>query len=289
MAFTQKLINVQLTLANGEFQGGGNTVTISGHRVSFMCAYVGGYQQSEAHVSIYGLPLSVMNQMSTVGKQLDFKVSNLVKVFAGDAKTGMTIVYDGMIIDAYVDAQAMPNVAFRIKAGPSPYHAVTPAAPISVNGTADAADLMKTLAGKMGLKFENAGVTAKLSNSYYAGSLWTQAQQIAKHGGFDWIVDRGTLAIVQPGKAREGDAILISPETGMVGYPMFNEARVIVRCLFNTNFKHYGIVEIKSDLTPACGKWTVIRTDLELDSMIPNGHWFMTLYTRRADVPGGPA
>lgn len=289
MAFTQKLINVQLNLANGVFAGGGNTVTVSGHRVSFTGTFAGGQEQGTAEISIYGLPLSLMNQMSTVGTQLNLQGKNNVAVFAGDAESGMKVAFEGSIFSAHVDAQGMPDVAFRIQAYPGNYHAVTPATPISVSGSASAADLMKQLAGKMGLKFENAGVTAKLANPYYGGSPWTQAQQIAQHAGFDWTVDRGTLAIVQPGKAREGEPVLISPQTGLVGYPMFNQNTVIVRALYNPDCKHYGVIEIKSDLTPACGKWKVIRTDLELESMIPRGRWFMTLTTVPASAPGGPA
>ncbi|RZS82052.1 hypothetical protein EV217_2865 [Phyllobacterium myrsinacearum] len=287
MSFTQKRIDVQLNLANGQFQGGGNTVTVSGLRVSFTGTFVGGQEQGTAEISIYGLSLSLMNQMSTVGTQKNLVGKNHIAVLAGDAETTMSVVFEGTIFSAFVDAQAMPDVAFRIYAKPGLYHAVVPATPISVRGSANAADLMKDIAGKMGLSFENAGVTAKLANPYFAGTLWTQAQKIAQHGGFDWTVDRGTLAIVQPGKTRDGDPILISPETGMISYPAFNSASIIVAALFNPNVKHYGKIEVRSDLTPACGIWTVSRVALELESMIPNGRWFMILDAVPTSAPAG--
>lgn len=136
MAFTQKLIDVQLNLANGQFQGGGNTVTVSGLRVSFTGTFVGGQEQGTAEISIYGLPLQLMNQMSTVGTQLNLQNKNNVAVLAGDAETGMSVVFEGTIFSAFVDAQAMPDVAFRIYAKPGLYHAVVPATPISVRGSA---------------------------------------------------------------------------------------------------------------------------------------------------------
>ncbi len=77
-----------------------------------------------------------------------------------------------------------------------------------------------------GLTFENAGVVAKLANPYYAGTAWTQMLQIARDAGIDVYVERNNMAIVAPASVRQGDATLISPETGMVGYPAFNQAAI---------------------------------------------------------------
>lgn len=290
MTFSQKLINVQLNLANGSFgKNGDNTATITGHRVSFVGTYAGGFSQSQAAISIWGLPLSLMNQMSTVGNQLNQQNKNNVAVFAGESQDNMSVVFEGTIVNAFVDANNMPDVAFRIIAAPGPYHAVTPATPISIKGSADAASLVKQIAGKLGLGFENVGVNTKLANPYFAGSPWTQLQRIAKHCGFDWTIERGTLAIVKPGQSRKNSEIVISPQTGMVGYPAFNQATVIVRALFNPAVKHYADITVKSDLTSANGKWRVRQYDLELESMIPEGRWFMTLYGTPTNAPGGVA
>ncbi|MGX5803485.1 baseplate hub protein [Bradyrhizobium sp. Arg314] len=276
MAFSQKKITVQFELANGEFQGGGNTATVSGLRVS--CKIVStGNGSGQAEISIWGLPLELMNQLSTLGSQLYQTYHNGISVLAGDDETGQNLVFVGDIIYAYVEAQAMPDVCFRISARPGHFSAMKPIPPISIRGSGDVAQMMKGLAGQMGFGFENAGVNVKLANPYYPGTAMQQAIAIARHGNFTIGFDRGTMVIVQPGKARDGDAVLISPQTSMIGYPMFQEAGIMVRALYDPAVKYQGLIEVKSDLTPACGIWNVISLVYQLEAMMPHGKWEMVM------------
>lgn len=276
MAFTKKLITVQFEMANGQFEGGGNTARVSGLRVS--CLIVNAGQGSgQAEISIWGLPLSMMNQLSTVGSQFKKMYQNKIAVLAGDAEGGQSIVWTGSIVYAYVDAQGMPDVVFRVSSLPAPYYAVKPIPPTSIKGSADAAQMMERLAGQMEMSFENAGVDVKLSNPYYPGTAWTQAQQIAKHGNFNMGIDRGTMVIVARGKARQGETVLISPQTGMIGYPLFEQAYIIVTALYDPAVKYQGLVEVKSDLTPANGTWKVNRLEYQLESQVPHGRWNMVI------------
>lgn len=278
MSFSEKKITVNFNLANGSFgDGKNNTATISGLRTSAIIQATGGASNSNMNLSIWGLPLSMMNQLSTVGTQLNARYDNAVTVEAGDDESGMTLVFGGRIFEAFVDGNSQPNVAFRVQAAPGPFVAVKPVPALSVRGSADAAGMMGNLAKQMGFAFENNGVNVKLANPYFGGTAWTQAMAIARHGNFDLIFERNAMVISPRGKPRQGDAILIAPETGLVGYPQFSEAKVIVRCLFNPAVKQLGLVEVKSDLTPANGKWQVLAIVYELEAQIPNGKWFMTL------------
>jgi hypothetical protein len=277
VSFSQKLINVSLDLASGEFQGGGNSAMLSGLRVTCHISVTGGPTQSEAEVAIYGLPLSMMNQLSNVGAQYNKSLPNGITIYAGDAEMGMNLVFAGQIFTAFVDARGMPEVAFRVLAKPGYYDKIKPADPISIQGAADVSGLMSQIAGKMGLGFEDAGVKVKLANPYFPGTLMMQAAQIAEHAGIEWIVDKGTLAIMPAGKPRAGGAVLISPQTGMVGYPLFNENEVIVQSLYNPAVQYGGLIEIKSDLTAANGTWIVRSLDYYLDSLVPRGKWFMVV------------
>ena len=276
MAFSQKQITVQFDLANGQFEGGGNTAEVFGLRVS--CNIVNAGQGSgQAEISIWGLPLALMNQLSTVGSQYNQMYQNSISVLAGDDETGQNLVWSGTIVYAYVDAQAMPDVSFRISSLPGAFQAAKPIPPLSIRGSADASQMMKSLAGQMGFSFEDAGVKVKLANPSYPGTAWTQALAIARDGAFDVGIDRGTMVITPAGKARDGDAVLISPQTGMVGYPFFQQAFVLVRVLYNPAVKYQGKVQIQSDLTPACGTWKVNRLEYQLEAMMPHGKWFMLL------------
>jgi hypothetical protein len=56
-------------------------------------------------------------------------------------------------------------------------------------------------------------------------------RNLAEDAGFEWIMDKGVLAITLPGQARV--PVLISPQTGMVGYPTFVSPNIVVKALFN--------------------------------------------------------
>jgi len=283
MSFSQKLIHIQIELANGQFEGGGNKMTLSGLRTSCQIINVGG-GSGTANIAIFGLPLDTMNQLSTLGYQILQMYKNTISVFAGDENTGMGLVWTGEIVDAFVDAQDMPNVAFRVTSYPSPYGANKPVDPISIKGSADVSGIMSGLAKQMGFGFENAGVTTKLANPYYGGTSWTQALQIARDCNFTIIFDRGTMVIVPPGKSRQGDPVLVSPQTGMRGYPAFTQASLIVTTLYNPAIKPQGTIKVQSDLTPACGRWTVNKIVYELESMMPHGRWFQVMECTRTDA-----
>lgn len=277
MAFTQKELSASFELSQGVFSGGKNAASISGLRMALLAQFPGGESQGNAELSIWGLPLSMMNQLSTVGTQINQVGKNKISVFASESGGQQSLVYQGFIVSAFVDAAGMPDVPFRIQTSPGLFHAVKPAKPISIKGSADVAGQMQTLAKQMDLTFENAGVKVKLSNPYYPGTAWQQALAMARHANIDITIDRGTLAIADPKKTRQGGDVLISKETGMIGYPAFSQNVVIVTCLFNPSVKHLGQVQIKSDLTPANGKWKVVNLTLDLQSQIPHGKWDMIL------------
>ena len=275
MTFTQKLLSVEFNLASGNFSGGGNAATLSGLRMSATIDVSGGVSSGTMELAIYGLPLSLMNQLSTVGKNMWQLDKNSVALYAGEAGGQMSLAFSGLIHNAFVDAKSMPQVCFRISAVPGgAYFAVTPAAPISKPGSQDVAAMMGQLASQMGLTLENNGVNVKLMNPYYGGSAWRQAINVAKHANIDMVVEKGVLAITPAGQPRNGSASLVSPQTGMVGYPAFRQASIIVTSIYNPSIKVNANIQVQSDITPACGTWTVFHMVHELECMMPHGKWF---------------
>ena len=277
MAFSKKRIDVIFELANGNFEGGGNTYTATGLRISCSIQVMGGPQQANARIAIFGLPLQVMNQLSNVGPKWAQAQPNNVTVMAGDETTGLQIVFQGSIYAAMVDATAMPHVAFLVEAKPGYYGQIKSAPALSFKGSSDVSTMMGQIASGLGMTFENNNVTKRISNAYYSGSLVNQATQIARDAGISWIMDRNTLAICNPGEPRQGDAPLISPQTGLISYPLFNQNQIILKAFYNPNVKFMGSVEVKSDITPANGTWLVTSLTYELEAEMPKGKWHMDI------------
>ncbi len=267
MAFAQKLLTATISLVNGSFAGGGNSLTLSGLRMSAKIRNSGGLSQSFLEeLAIYGMSLSEMNQLSQVGADFGKYAKNTIVLMAGEAGGAMTPVFAGDIFDTFIDAQNQPEVCFRVTGRPGNYNAVKPVPPTSVQGTADAATLIGQLAKTMGYGFEGNGVSVKISNPYLHGTGMSQVRQIVEAAGLEWTIDAtNTLAIWQPSQGRQGSAPLISPQTGMVSYPCVRQARIFVRSLFNPAVKFGGQIQVQSDITAACGIWQITKLDYNLE------------------------
>jgi hypothetical protein len=284
-SFIERKIDVTFTLVQGAkfAQSGTNTVTLSGLRVSAMVK-LSGEVMAELQLQVYGLPMSMINQLSTLGRGAPGEQpNNTVAISAGDDVNGMSPVFEGTIYQGWADFSGMPDTMFLVAAYSGLYQAVASAPPTSIQGSGDVSTIMGQLAKQMGMTFENNGVSAKLSNPYFPGSPRAQVEECARAADIYWTIDRNTLAIWPKNGARKGAVPLISPQTGLVGYPTFNSNGVVVETLFNPSIKFGSTIEVQSSLTPACGKWTIYSMTHDIESQTVGGSWFTRLMT---NTPG---
>lgn len=286
MAFAKKHIDVSFELASGQFGGGGNNATVKGLRVLAMIHKPGGAAMGQLECAIYGLPLSAMNQLTTLGTQSTLFGKNTIKLKAYEDGQQAAMVYSGTITTAFADIR-QPDACLRVSALAGLFEALKPTEATSQKGSTDVSQTMKQIADKAGLQFEDAGVNTKVMNPYLSGSPRQQALLLAKAAGIEWIIDNDTLAIWKPNQPRQSQAGTISPETGMVGYPRYNQAGLEVTTLFDPAITFGGTVTVKSDLTPACGTWIVTDMIYNLETEVPNGKWFCTLTVTRPLGQGG--
>lgn len=286
MALTQRLINVIITLASGTFkESGTNTLTLTGHRVSAKCLKAGTPYLGTLQMSIFGMTLSVMDQLSTLGMILAAIPRNIVTVMAGDA-AGVSMVFSGTILQAWIDFDAMPSVAFHIEAQTIGAEAVIAADPASINGSADVSEFMEGIAKKIpNCSFENNGVDQKLSNPYFYGSIKSQAQACADAAGINWTVDNNVLAIWPKNGFRGGAVPVIAPPT-LVGYPSYGPYSIILKTIFNPAVRFGSLIQVESSLPRATGKWRVFKLDHNLDSLVPGGQWFTIIEAENPQAPG---
>lgn len=285
MTFSRKFIDVSISLASGSYAAGGNKADIKGHRVVALIRKPGGADMAQLECAIFGLPLSVMNQLTTLGTQFNLFSKNVITLKAYEEGQQPAMVFEGNINVAFADMRAMPETCLRVSALAGLFAAVKPVDVTSQKGATDVAKTMEQIAKKAELKFENNGVDTKIVNPYFPGSARQQAHELARAAGISWIIDNGTLAIWPAGKTRKGQSVVISPQTGMVGYPAYTQAGIDVTTLFNPAIQYGRQVEVQSDLKPACGSWSIINLDYALEAEVPKGKWFTTLTLNRIMGP----
>jgi len=291
-SFSKKILQFSFTLGTGTFGGTGqNTATIpvegtggespASLRATAIIEENGGPTSANAECWIYGLPLSLMNQLTTLGKQFNANAygKNQISIYAGDDKSGVPLVFTGTVYEAYMDGMAsMPRVPFRVRATGDWGLKMKMIPPTSVQGNADVATTMQKLASQAGLAFENGGVNVKVNNPYLPGSIRIQISTLASMAGIQHLISKGTLAIWPTGQARQGGGHIVSRQTGMVGYPAVESTNIVVKELYDPSFDCGHDFTIQSDVTAANGTWNCIRLVRELESEMPSGKWFQILY-----------
>lgn len=298
MAFTKKLLELAVQLApntqtnqpNQFAETGSDTVTISGARMSVRIQNSGAPSNAGAQIAVYGLKQSLMDQLSTLGMQLNVVPKNTLTVTAGDEERGLTAVFSGTIVNAYADYNAMPDVPFRFICQSGLAQATAPATATSYNGSTDVATIMSGLARQMNLGFENNGVNANLSNPYLSGSLLTQMRTVAEHANINAEIVNGNVLAIWPKfgyrtSNTQMPLIAAPPEGTMIGYPSFTQQGIMVRDLFNPQVAFGGRVKVKSQVQKANGIWAVHKLDLALDSQVPRGEWLAMIYGYSPDAP----
>ena len=141
------------------------------------------------------------------------------------------------------------------------------------------------IAHSMGFAFENNGVNVKLVDVYLPNTDLEQARDLAKAAGIGLWIDDKVLAITQTPTTPRGTLIpLISPASGLVGYPTFDGYGVNARLLFNPAVQFGGRVKVESDVLRACGEWVVACIDHHLESEKPGGAWFSTVRLNNIDL-----
>lgn len=296
MALVERALDAQISLGNDassgasrSFREGGNTVKLpSGLRMSANILQAGGYSDGTMDLVIYGMTRSVMNQLSTLGMQINLVPKNPITLLAGE--TGkMATAFQGYIIAAYADYNASPDVAFHISAHTLAAFATAPAEPTSFQGSADVSTIMSGLATKMGLRFENSGVTTKLSNQYLSGSLRDQARALVQAAGINWNSGEGGVLAIWPKNGSRGGRIPViapPPEGSMIGYPTYTAYGIQMRNLFDPNIGLGQKVQVKSSVLTT-GEWQVYRLGHTLESQMPNGRWetMISAYNPKHPVP----
>lgn len=275
-----RALRVVFSLGEGAFgESGMNTVEVKGYRISASISAVGGVQTNTLELTIKGLPLDLMHKLTVLNKlALPQERNNYVAVFADDA-----LAFNGGIFEAWVDAGNPPDVAFHLTAQAGLQASSRPVKATSFSGPVSADTFFATMARLItdgptltpyGL--ENAGVTGVLENPYYPGTALAQIQAAARALRCEAILDtdRQLLVIWPYGKSREGQQLLVSAETGLVGYPQFSQAGISFTMLYNPAIGFGQRITMKSVLEAANGSWVVKALQHDLSCEEPGGPWF---------------
>jgi hypothetical protein len=286
MAFTKKEIRVDLVAPGGSY-------SFAGLRTSVQMEDFGGPVPKNASIRIHGVSKDHMAALSTFQPNApDRLLKTTVAVYAGDAEHGMPVAFCGLVAASWADMVGMPDVALQIIAHGIPIDGILPTSDNSYPGDVAVADFMATVAGLMGLKLHNNGVSSVLHKPHFWGTPYAQMIQCAEAAHIETRIfstaDGGGWLAIWPSNGDNGlSSVQVSAETGLVGYPSFDGQSVTVTTLYNPLIKFGTKVVIKTGFHAANG--TMITNGgimHHIESYTPNGSWF-TQATGRMMAGGG--
>jgi len=273
MSYVRRLVRYTFVLQNGSFSDSGlNQLTISGLRCTNKIIKAGGASMGRLQAAIYGMTLSQMKQLSTLGMKIQLVQFNRIIVEAGDTNSGYSKVFDGTISYAVPNLEAQPQGAMTFIAMEGYGQAVQKAEPTSFNGGVDVQTVMAGYAKQAGLTFEPNGVSVQIPKTYYSGSLRDQMAACARDADVNFGIDNGVLWLTAKDGSRSGAIPDINVDSSMIDYPSFTAQGISVKTVFNPAIRFMGKVQITSLLVPK-SIWAVTTLEHNLDSLVPHGNW----------------
>lgn len=278
MTLARRRIDVTITIGQGQFgEQIGDTMTLTGYRVQAYIEAVGGDAQGTAQVRIYGLPVDTLNRLTMTGPIANqMRAGNAILIAAGDDGQALSTIYQGYITESWSEMQEAPNAALVVMAGTAAVAAVKPVNASSYIGPTQVSSIMADLAAEAGFGFQDNGVQVTLDNPYFPGTTLSKIQSCARAAGIYYTIDQGVLIIWPMGSSAQQDGtIILSPSTGLVGYPTFGQHGVTARCLLNPALQYGKQFTIEgSIMTPANRTWHAWSVQHTAESQTPNGAWF---------------
>lgn len=299
MSFVKRQVDVTFRLGGGKtFQTQqGNTAKGGGLRIESTISKAGSVGMPTLTARIYGLTQDILTSVSTLGTVYGAVFNNQITLEAGD-ENGKASVFIGIIDTAWTDYEDPANPALEVRAHTGLLEATRPLPPTSFTGPTDVVTIIKSIATQINWQVETNGVSSIIRGGqgggpYYSGTAREQIIQAARAAHIHVWIDSDpsgaqVIALWPWDGIRNSSPPLISADTGMVGYPAWEQNALRVTTLFNPSIAAAGIgpggillggtIQVKSLVPNASGIWQVFSVTHELDSNVQDGEgrWFTT-------------
>lgn len=285
-SFTEKLLRVTLILAgtNQKFPGtNSNTLVLTNLRVSARVKAVARLA-TQSEIRIYGMLPADMNALTVAWANPPVVLDHIVILEANDGSK-WTQVFKGTIIEAQPNYSDAPDVFFQLLAVVGYFQKIQPAEPTSYPFTVDIGVAATDIIGRMGFTYVDGGATGVLTNPYFSGTLFDQLAQACAAANADFYIQGDTILVTPSGRPRQNQpAVILTPESGLIGYPIYARSGLNVAAIFNPAFTCGTPIELTSSIPSATGRWYPFAMQHLLESKMPRGQWITQLQCLRVLV-----
>ncbi|MBE8596879.1 hypothetical protein IQ209_10225 [Xenorhabdus sp. BG5] len=289
MKFNRKVIKITLTLSGKDesfTSSNQNKLSATGLRISAEINYGNGAISPYARIKAYGLPIEMMEKLLRKKWNVLKALKNTVTIEAGEEGEELSQVFKGGITFAYPDFGDVPNASLVIESQTAVLDKMAGADAESYKGEYDVATMIETICKRMGYTFESNDVSVKLSNPYLNGTEIEKIRQLAHAANLELYIENKNIAVTYKDAPRRALKIpVISPETGLIGYPTPSEIGIEFKCFYDPLIRFGGIVRITDSLINICnGDWLIYGIRIVLETEQESAQWAMEVSaTRRGE------
>ncbi|EMQ1854061.1 hypothetical protein WEV46_001400 [Salmonella enterica] len=272
MSYIQRDITVEFTLSDGRTfdNGGGNVLTLPGAKCFATITVYGGTAGTQITLYIWGLSPAHMADLSYRGVWRPAQSrTNKMRVMANGR-----LIFEGDITDAYADYNQAPDIPLILTGQVNFNLRNQTAADFSAKGDVPVADIIRALASSAGLKFENQGVSRSLSNPHFSGNIVQQMLDAASAA--DINIDTGDaekVTIWPKGEKRNIPPLHISPDHGLIGYPVYTMTGLSATTIFCPDLFIGRQVHLGSSLPNVTGDYQLTGVIHTITSRTVGGPW----------------
>lgn len=281
--FKQKVLKVTLSLNEQSEQfvatdgSKASAVSHTGLRVSVMNNYGNGALYPTATITIYGLPMEKIDKIIRIRWNTKDSFHNYVKVEEGNIGEDLNFFYEGQITFARLDTTSAPDIALVIESQLAFSQKQKNAPSRSYLEGEKVQDIIEEICTDINFKYENNGVDITAPGEITLDNTnMEQIRSLCSAYQIDLAVEHDKIAITNPEEPREIPIPVITPKTGLLGYPTSTWQGISFSCLYNPLVKFHGPVTIKdSVVTMANRDWRIFGVRTQLEANMPNGAWSM--------------
>lgn len=266
-------------------ESGNNTISISEARATVSFQSAGNLFGTQINVSIFGLGIEMLAALSSKAMGLFGSDTERIgmKVFVGE-----TAIFAGYMTSSIANMNAIPNAALMITATANADLQNKPASPFSFNGATPVPDIINAICNAAGYKAYITGLDGLVvTNPHYEGSIFTQLESLCNDVNVAMSVAPPSISFWPQDSTRDDVMPFISPEYGLIGYPIFSNGGLMFQTQFSTLLTTGRNVQIETSLPHASGVYKLTSVNHELSSWVNDGPWHSICIAYRVQGEGG--
>lgn len=266
-------------------ESGNNTISISEARATVSFQSAGNLFGTQINVSIFGLGIEMLAALSSKAMGLFGSDTERIsmKVFVGE-----TAIFAGYMTSSIANMNAIPNAALMITATANADLQNKPASPFSFNGATPVPDIINAICNAAGYKAYITGLEGLVvTNPHYEGSIFTQLESLCNDVNVAMSVAPPSISFWPQDSTRDDVMPFISPEYGLIGYPIFSNGGLMFQTQFSTLLTTGRNVQIETSLPHASGVYKLTSVNHELSSWMNDGPWHSICIAYRVQREGG--